>query len=229
MTATPFQAGSAEHFAALGVSALVAVAMIGVGRLQGRQVARGLEVAFAVLLIAQWPLSCWVNLSGGNLTPDNCYPCHFCDVATMSGIIALLTHRRFFVELVYFWGLAGTMQGLLTPSLTLNWPHPRFILFFVSHAGVVIAALYCVIALRIYPRPGAKWVAVLMLFPFAAVVGTFDWLVGANYGFLCRTPDTASLYDYLGPWPWYVGACALVGLVLFWLLDVPFMLQRRRR
>jgi hypothetical integral membrane protein (TIGR02206 family) len=229
MATTAFHAGSAEHFAALGVSALIAVAMIAVGRSWDRKGARVVEVAFALLLVAQWPVSYWVNLSGGTLVPDNSYPCHFCDFALMSGILALLTHRPFFVELVYFWGLAGTLQGLITPALTMNWPHPRYLLFFIAHSGVVITALYCVAGLRIAPRPRAKWTAFLLLVPFAAVAGTVNVITGANFGFLCRKPDIASLYDYLGPWPWYVGASSLVGLAFFFLLDLPFILQRRRR
>lgn len=228
MTSTEFHAWSPEHFAALGVSIVVGAVMIAVGRSGNRRAARFAEVAFSLLLIAQWPVSYWVNHQAGTLTPDNSYPCHFCDLASICGVITLLTHRRFFAELVYFWGLAGTLQGLVTPALTLNWPHPRFVLFFIAHSGVIIAALYGVTALRITPRAGAKWVAFLMLFPFAAVVGTFDWFVGANYGFLCHKPLTASLYDVLGSWPWYVGASALVGLVFFFLLDLPFMPQRRR-
>jgi uncharacterized membrane protein YwaF len=94
---------------------------------------------------------------------------------------------------------------------------------------VVITALYCVAGLRIAPRPRAKWTAFLLLVPFAAVAGTVNVITGANFGFLCRKPDIASLYDYLGPWPWYVGASSLVGLAFFCLLDLPFMLQRRRR
>lgn len=228
MTDTEFHAWSPEHFAALGVSLVVGALMIGIGRSQHRRTARGAEITFACLLIAQWPLSYWMHYSLGTLTPDNSYPCHFCDIATMCGVVALLTHRRFFIEVVYFWGLSGTLQGLVTPALSLNWPHPRFVLFFLSHSGVVICALYGILALRVTPRPGAKWMAFLLLFPFAAVVGFFDWLVGANYGFLCHKPATASLYDVLGPWPWYVGASGLVGLVFFILLDLPFMAQRRR-
>jgi hypothetical integral membrane protein (TIGR02206 family) len=228
MPAPEFHAWSTEHFAALGVIGVLAAAMIAAGRLQKRRATRAMEIALALLLVAQWPVSYWVNASAGTLTPNNLYPCHFCDIAAMAGVIALLTHRQFFVELVYFWGLAGTLQGLITPSLTLNWPHPRFLLFFIAHGGVVIAALHCVCGLQLPPRPRAKWVAFLLLFPFAAIVGTFDWMVGANYGFLCHKPETASLYDVLGPWPWYVGASGLVGLVFFILLDLPFVIQRAR-
>ena len=227
MTSTEFHAWSPEHFAALGLTAFIAGVMIAAARMRRLRTTRIMELGLAVILVAQWPASYWMNLSAGTLTVDNSYPCHLCDFAAMCGVVALLTHRRFFVELVYFWGLAGTLQGLVTPALTDNWPHPRFLLFFVTHSGVVIAALYGVTGLRVAPRPAAKWIAWMLLVPFAAVVGTFDWLVGANYGFLCRKPDTASLYDFLGPWPWYVGASSLVGLVFFLLLDLPFMAQRR--
>lgn len=228
MTVAPFHAYSPEHFAALGVTALIAVVMILVGRSQNRLAARSQEIILATLLVAQWPLSVWMNLSQGWLTVNNSYPCHFCDIGALCGVIALLTHRPFFVELIYFWGLAGTLQGLITPTLTVNWPHPRFLLFFLAHSGVVIAALYCVVGLRITPRAGAKWVAYGLLFVYAAVVGAFNWAMGANYGFLCRKPDTASLYDALGPWPWYIGGASLVGLAFFLLLDLPFVRARRR-
>jgi hypothetical integral membrane protein (TIGR02206 family) len=223
-----FHAWSIEHFAALGVTTLIAGAMIATARLQHPRAARAMEIALALVLVGQWPLSFWVNRSAGTLTAENMYPCHLCDFAAVCGVIALLTHRQFFVELLYFWGLAGTLQGLVTPALTLSWPHPRFLLFFVAHSGVVIAALYCVCGLRITPRARAKWVAWALLVPFAVVVGAFDWLVGANYGFLCRKPDTASLYDLFGEWPWYLGGAALVGLTFFILLDLPFVVQRGR-
>jgi uncharacterized membrane protein YwaF len=85
-----------------------------------------------------------------------------------------------------------------------------------------------VCGLRITPRARAKWTAWGLLVPFAVVVGTFNWIVGANYGFLRRKPDTASLYDLLGEWPWYLGGAALIGLVFFIILDLPFIIQRAR-
>ena len=44
--------------------------------------------------------------------------------------------------------------------------------------------------------------------------------------FLAERPETASLLDYMGSWPWYILGAALLALALFALLDIPF---RRRR
>lgn len=225
---TVFHAFSMEHYVALGSIVALGALMVWVARRRILPAQRGLELTLALLLTVQWPLSYWLAASTGVLTVENSYPCHFCDFAAFVGIAALITHQRFLFEWAYFWGLAGTLQGLITPALTLNWPHPRFVLFFLIHGGVVIAALYGVLGLRIIPRARAKWVAFLLMLAYAVVVGLFDYLTGANYGFLRHKPETASLFDALGPWPWYIGVTTLLGLVLFTLLDLPFIRLRRR-
>lgn len=225
---TTFKAFSPEHFVALWVTLMVGAGMVFAARTRHRGVQRTLELVVATLLCLQWPLNFLLARHTGVLTVDNSYPCHFCDFAALLGVLVLVTHKRFFCELLYFWGLAGTLQGLITPALSLNWPHPRFVLFFIIHSGVVITALYGVLGLRVIPRASAKWTAWLWMLGYGGMVGFFNWLVGSNYGFTCRKPDTASLFDALGPWPWYLVVTGLLGIVLFIILDLPFMRIRRR-
>jgi hypothetical integral membrane protein (TIGR02206 family) len=61
---------------------------------------------------------------------------------------------------------------------------------------------------------------------WAAVAATGNALTGGNYMFLSERPDTASLLDYMGPWPWYILGGGLLALGMFAVLDIPF---RRRR
>jgi uncharacterized membrane protein YwaF len=58
-------------------------------------------------------------------------------------------------------------------------------------------------------------------------VGLINWLLGTNYGYACRKPDTPSLMDILGPWPWYLIALQGVALLLFLVLDAPFRRLRK--
>jgi len=222
-----FEPYSLPHWAALGAAALLLISMVIVARGPRPHAARVLEIILGVILLVQWPVSIWVSHQAGTLDVDNLYPCHLCDYAAFLAAIALFTHRQFVCELVYFWGLAGTLQGLLTPELSPTFPNPRYFLFFIAHGGVVVTALYGVMGLGKTPRVNAKWQCWGLINVYALVAGLFNWAMGSNYGFLCRKPATASLYDLLGPWPWYIGSASLLALTIFILLDLPFVRKRR--
>ena len=225
-----FQPGGPSHLAALAVTALVAVVMFTLARRGPPAAARFAERALAVLLILEWPANALVGWSMNLLTAANGLPCHLCDVAAFIGGYALLTRNRAACELLYFWGLAATLQGLLTPALIYDWPHPRYYVFFGLHGGVVVAALYVVFALGLTPQKGGVLRAMVLLAAYTGIAALVNLAVGAdsaNYGFLCRKPPNPSLLDHLGPWPWYVGSLGIVALIFFTLLDLPFAARRR--
>jgi len=66
-------------------------------------------------------------------------------------LVALLTRNQRAYELGYFWGLGGTLQGLLTPPLYYDYPDLQFIFFFIQHGGVVAALLYLTLGLHMRP------------------------------------------------------------------------------
>jgi hypothetical integral membrane protein (TIGR02206 family) len=153
---------------------------------------------------------------------------HLCNWAGFLALFALVTRRPLLVELVYFWGLAGTFQALVTPNLFYGFPHPFYFTFFALHGGVVAAGLYLVAGLKIYPRPRAAVRAWLWLQLYGAVALLTNLLTSSNYGFLGEKPARGSLMDFFGPWPWYLLVLELVGLAAFALLNLPFVLMRRR-
>jgi hypothetical integral membrane protein (TIGR02206 family) len=229
-----FHAYDAAHVVVLGLTASIAAASIALTRRGWHRGVRSFEIMLAVLLLSDWPLSVFVEWRYGSLNAGNAFPFHLCDVAAIIGALALITHNAELCELLWFWGLAGTMQGLITPALELDWPHPRFVVFFLLHCGVVVAALHLVIGRGHTPRRGAVWRATALLLGYAVFAGSANAIIGllggeANYGFMCAKPPTASLFDYLGPWPWYIGSVLVLAGALFSLLDLPFRIRRRRK
>jgi len=180
------------------------------------------------LLLALYPVGLAVHALYGSLNLQTGLPLQYCDIATLAGGIALWTRRPFFCEVVYFFGIAGTLQGLLTPALIYEFPDPRFILFFIMHGGVPITAFYVVTAMKVRPRPGA--VLRIMTFSVAwyAVIAVLNYALGANYAFQCAKPVHASLFDHLGPWPWYNFSTIGLGLVFYSLLYLPFAFRKAR-
>jgi hypothetical integral membrane protein (TIGR02206 family) len=155
-------------------------------------------------------------------------PLSLCDVAIVIAAFACwMPWRPLLVELTYFWGLAGSLQAVLTPDLTQRFPELQFFVYVAGHVGIVTAAIYLVVGLRCRPRRRAVPRIWLITAAYAAAVGGFDAATGANYMFLREKPSTASLLSVLGPWPWYIVGGAALAVLLLIVLDAPFWPGRR--
>lgn len=161
-------------------------------------------------------------------SPKTDLPFALCDAAVVVAAAGCWWRKPLLAELTYFSGLAGTLQAVITPDLNVGFPHLVFFQYLAGHLGIVLAALYLVIGLRIAPRPGSVFTTFAITVAYTAVVGLIDALSGANYMFLRRPPSTWTLLKLLGPWPWYIASAAGVALVLLMLLDSPFWIARRR-
>jgi len=212
-----------SHKAVLAITLVLLIVMLLLSRTRWAELS---QRVLGGILLAYYPLSMVVQALHGSLNVQTALPLQYCDIATLAGIVALWTRRPFFCEVVYFFGLAGTLQGLLTPALIYEFPDPRFIVFFVMHGGVPVTALYVVTAMKVRPRPGA----VLRMMSFSvgwyAVIAVVNYALGANYAFQCAKPVQASLFDQLGPWPWYNFSTIGLGLVFYSLLYLPFAFRK---
>ncbi len=224
-----FQPMTREHFLALGCGALVAFLFIHLGR-RGDRDRKVTATLLAVLNFSIYPLSvfAWWSLDGAK-SIDNFLPFHLCDIAAITAGVALLTRQRLFCTLTYFWGLAATIQGVITPAITVGFPALPFITFFIHHFAVVTAALYLPLVDGWRPRMPV-WKCVLEVYAWSlaylAFAMTANHFLGSNFAFASHPPSNPSLIDQLGPWPWYLLAMQAVGLVLFSLLALPFARKR---
>jgi hypothetical integral membrane protein (TIGR02206 family) len=130
-------------------------------------------------------------------------PLHLCDLAWIAATWALWTHRPFPVTLTFFWGLTLTIQGIVTPSLGEDLPHPRYFAFWALHLLIVWAAVYLVIGRGLVPRWRDCGAAVATTLGWAVATYAFNVAADTNYGYLMRKPRS-SILDFFGPWPWYV-------------------------
>jgi hypothetical integral membrane protein (TIGR02206 family) len=164
----------------------------------------------------------------GTWSAKTSLPLALCDVGVLVAAAACWSEAALLVELTYFWGLAGTLQAVITPDLNVGFPHLVFFQYVVGHVGIVVAALFLVVGLRIAPRRRSVPRVLAITLAYSAVVGAVDALTGANYMFLRTPPAEWTLLRVLGPWPWYIASAVGVAAVLVTLLDAPFWPGRRR-
>lgn len=237
----PFRLFGPSHLAVLGATAAVTAGLVLLAR-RARGVDTGaaspMTIARTARVIA-WCLAAALLLDEVTMaafaahadpaTLKDHLPFQLCDWEIVACVAALLWRHQQAYELAYFWGLSGTLQALLTPDLAEDFPSLHFISFQTLHAGVVVAVLYLTLGLGMRPRRGSILRAWLWLQGYVAATAAIDWLLDSNYGYLRTKPAQASLYDYLGPWPFYLLSLEALALALFLACYAPFALLDRRR
>ncbi len=218
---------SVEHLVPLALLVVAAVLLcVAARRAPGRWIDAVAAIIALVLVIAELSWQPYV-LAHHAWSAGASLPVQLCDVGGFVAAAALLWRQLLLVEIAYFWGLGGTVQAVLTPDLgDQHFPSFPYLQFYVTHDLVILAALFLVIGLALYPRPGAVRRIFLLTLAFAVLVGLLDLVTGGNYMYLRQVPASGSLLNLMGPWPWYIAAGAVLTLVVLAILNAPFRLSR---
>jgi len=204
---------SVAHIAVLGVLCLAIVALY-IFRKKG-PVPRKYERLFALSLLAMEVLYHVWMVATGRWALASSLPLELCSISLLVTIVLLWTGNRHLIDFVFFAGIGGAIQAMLTPVLDLGFPHFRYFHFFYTHIGIILTALYFT-WMKGY-RPTFKGVlktmlALNLLLPLLFAV---NYLFQGNYMFLREKPYNGSLLDFLGPYPWYILALEGVAFIMF--------------
>ncbi len=156
-------------------------------------------------------------------------PLQLCSALVWTSAIMLLTRSYTLYEFIYFLGIGGATQALLTPDAGIyGFPHYRWFQTFSSHILIVCSAVYMTVVERYRPTWTSFKRTVIGFNLYMAFVGIVNALLGSNYLYIARKPEIPTLIDQLAPWPWYVLELEVIGLALLLLLYVPFALHDRK-
>ncbi|MDQ8192584.1 TIGR02206 family membrane protein [Roseibacillus persicicus] len=228
LLASKFTLGSTSHGLALlfGLAVLV-VAIIAQRRApEGKLARRAVWVIILANLTSVFHTSASHYFSGRVTDLNHVLPLHLCDLTSLVAAAALYSRKPLLCELTYYLGLGGTLQGLITPNLHYDFPHPTYFSFFQLHLFVVIAALFLPLGMGWKPRrPLLRTTAKVfgIICGYLLTVFAINSALGTNYAFVMHKPENPSLYDHLGPHPWYLLSVLGLVVVMLALLSVPFL------
>lgn len=228
-TGQPFKFLDPTHVTTLIIFALVIGSVVVFGpqaSARGRVLFR---YGLAGVLLVNESLWHWWNWKVGLWTVQTLLPLHLCSVLVFISAAMLITKHHTLYEVVYLLGISGASQALLTPDVgAFGFPHLRYMIAFVSHGGIVTAAVYMTVVekYRVYWRSLGRVIVGMNL--YVLVVGLINLGLGSNYLLVAHKPDVPTLLDYLGPWPWYIVAMEAIGLALSLLLYLPFYWRDQR-
>ncbi len=147
-------------------------------------------------------------------------PFDLCNVCALAIPLAMSGRYERFTEIMYFWVMTGTLQGILTPDMQSAFPYIGYFKYWAVHSGLVIAVLYAVLVYRIYPTFRGIWWAFGAIQLYAIITYLLNLLFKSNYGYLMHKPENPSLFDYFGEH--YIITTQFVCLFLFFLFWLPF-------
>ena len=131
--------------------------------------------------------------------------------------------EQYIFDCTYVLGFGGAFQALITVDLTgvnnmigvfsLNW----------AHSLIILNVLWLIFAYNKKFNLYSIWNAFLFLNFLIIPIGLINYLLDANYMFLCSPPNVESSF-FIGEWPYYLFYLELIYFIYILFLYFPFFI-----
>jgi len=223
-----------QHLAVMALTLALPAALAVVARkTRSRRFDAAVRRFFAAVLIGTWIAWYVLFIARHWLSLGNVLPMNLCDWTTIAVLVACIRPNQKAYELAYFWALAGTLQGLVTPDVNFAFPEPQFVVFMLGHAAIIAAVIYLTFGSAMRPVSASIPRVAGWTLAYAGAAGFIDWLLGVNYGFFRAKPGHATIFDFMPAWPCYIPEMIALGILATVVLYAPWfvadMAKRLRR
>ena len=221
----PFVLFGTWHVVALFVIVLINLAMLGFRKASERTrlTVRWSMVILLLLDDASWQV--W-NAYWGHWSIQAMLPLHLCSMMMLLAWFMLIFKNYRIYEFVYFLGIGGAFQALMTPPVGIyGFPHFRFIQTMLAHGLLLTSAVYMTTVEGFRPTWRSLLRVAVGINVYIVLVGIINQVIGSNYLFIAHKPATASVLDLLPAWPWYIIWMEIIGLGMCLILYLPFAIQ----
>lgn len=221
--------GSLEHLLPILIAAIFCFFIIRFAKrkLNAKQKIKVLQLlgAFVSLTIIVFHVY-YISQGGYSMSKD--LPLFLCSFLAL--IIPVFTqYRKYWMyEVLVFWIIAGTSQGVITPDIAEGFPTFDYFRYWIVHLGLLVIIFYATFVLRMRPRFKSVFKSFLALQVYMLLLMGINFLLKSNYSYLNRKPESASVLDYLGEWPYYLLIIEVLLIPLFLLIYLPFHLTRNK-
>ena len=153
-------------------------------------------------------------------------PLHLCRITAFMSPFIIYYRNRFWLGILYFWTIIGTLNAIITPDLPEGFPNLSYFSYWFLHCGLVLLGVYSVIVFKV--KIGLRDMKNVFLVTnlYMICVTIVNYMIGSNYFYTLRKPPVASLLDYMGDWPWYLITAQGIVIVLMFVAYLPFVIHR---
>jgi hypothetical integral membrane protein (TIGR02206 family) len=142
------------------------------------------------------------QLKGITLQDD--LPLHLCRILAFIAPLVILYANKRVKSILYYLVLAGVSNAMITADITYSFPHYGYFMYWIYHGALLLLALFGILVMKSQMTFRAGVAAFISINVYFVVLHFINIALDSNYMYSRAKPGTASLMDYLGPWPLYI-------------------------
>ena len=222
------QIGSYQHVVPLILSILFCVVII---LLAKYRLSRGYKEivihVFAIMVSGTILIFHFSKILQGGYSLTTDLPLYLCSFLGI--LIPIFTYYRkyWMFEIIFFWIIAGTLQGVITPDISEGYPSFDYFRYWTVHLGLLIIMFYAVFVFNMRPRFKSVFKSFFALQIYVLLMMIINYTLDSNYFYLNEKPKSVSILDYMGDWPYYIIVTELIIIPYFLLIYLPFYLIKK--
>lgn len=228
-TGEPFQPFGVKHLIALSIIALFCLSFFYFRNIWNEKQRNTVRITLGVALaLNELSLHIW-SAYWGIWNIQTMLPLHLCSVMVWVAVYMMLAKNYKLYDFVYFLGMGGAIQALLTPAdaATYDFPHFRIMQTFISHGLLVAIPIYLTVVEGLRPTLNSFKRLFIWTNIYMVIIFFLNRLIGSNYLFIAQKPPSPTLMDALSPWPWYIPELEIVAFIILFILYLPFFIKDR--
>tara|TARA_R110000751_G_scaffold102910_2_gene198140 strand:- start:299 stop:1018 length:720 start_codon:yes stop_codon:yes gene_type:complete len=156
-------------------------------------------------------------------------PLYLCSLLGILIPVFTYYQKYWMFEILVFWIIAGTLQGVITPDIAEGSLSLDYFRYWIVHLGLLMVIFYTIFVFKLKPKFKSVIKSFLALQVYVILMIAINYFLDANYFYLNRKPESASLLDYFGEWPYYIIVGQLIIIPLFIFIYLPFYISEVKK
>lgn len=182
---------------------------------------------FTILLACEISMQLWVILTNQWGLDD--LPLQLCTLSTFMALFLFLKTNKTTFYLLYFTGILPPILSMVTPEIAYQFPHFRFIKYFLHHSAIPLAVLYFILFEDYRVPRKAILYGYLCLNIIAIPIFIINQQLGTNFFYLANPTEAKTILSFFGSGIWYYINLEIVGIIVFIITYIPMGILQRRK
>jgi hypothetical integral membrane protein (TIGR02206 family) len=181
---------------------------------------------FITLIICEVSFHLWLILTKQWEVAD--LPLQLCSLSTFLSLYLFLKKNQKVFNLLFFIGLLPAILSMVTPDIVYQFPHFRFLKYFLHHSAIPLAVLYFILFEGYRVPRKAVLTSFLTLNVIAVPVFFLNIWLDTNFFFLASPSETETLLSFFGSGVMYYINLEFVGIIVFIITYIPMGILLKR-